>query len=492
MGAEIDRDHFDEVDYGRFGERLRESLDALAQVLVRPDFGTGPPSLGAELELALIDAAGLPLHLNRAVWAGTVDPRVALELDRFNLEVNTRPTPLAGRPFTALVTELDSALCAVQGAAAPYGGRVVMIGILPTLSAADLQSSALSDLRRFRAMSAGIRRLRRKPFEIRIEGDDPLAVECDDVTFEGANTSLQVHLQVAPADFACTYNAAQIAIAPVLAAAGNSPLFLGHRLWEETRIALYRQATDLRPDADDDWRPARVSFGHGWVRTSAYELFAENVALHPPLLPVLSDEDPLAAVRAGRVPQLAELRLHQGTTWTWNRAVYDPAGGGHLRIEMRALPAGPTMVDMAANAAFLVGLTRALAPRADRLLTAMTFGQARRNFYCAARLGLAAELLWPADDAPSPRLAPATELIRRLLPLARAGLANAGVADDEAERLLGVIRARVASGTTGARWQRRVLAADGGAKPRPEAVVDMLHRYVTAMAGGRPVHEWPG
>ena len=31
---------------------------------------------------------------------------------------------------------------------------------------------------------------------------------------------------------------------------------------------------------------------------------------------------------------------------------YDPAGGGHLRIELRALPAGPSNRDMLANAAF--------------------------------------------------------------------------------------------------------------------------------------------
>jgi hypothetical protein len=54
------------------------------------------------------------------------------------------------------------------------------------------------------------------------------------------------------------------------------------------------------------------------------------------------------------VPALEELRLHQGTVWRWNRAIYDPAEGGHLRIEMRALPAGPTVIDMLANAAFLL------------------------------------------------------------------------------------------------------------------------------------------
>src|SRR4029453_16043464 len=74
-------------------------------------------------------------------------------------------------------------------------------------------------------------------------------------------------------------------------------------------------------------------------------------------------------------PGLGELRLHQGTVWRWNRAIYDPAGGGHLRVEMRALPAGPTVVDMLANAAFLVGLTLALAPDADAFIRRVAFQQ---------------------------------------------------------------------------------------------------------------------
>src|SRR6185295_167540 len=175
-------------------------------------------------------------------------------------------------------------------------GRVTTIGILPTLRAADLEAGALTDLPRFRALSAGIRRLRRAPFQVAIDGEDPLTLSCDDVTLEGANTSLQLHLRVAPDAFARTYNAAQIATAPVLAAAGNSPLFLGHRLWEETRVALFRQATDDRHDPSVEWRPARVSFGHGWVRHGALELFTESVLQHAPLLPIVSAEDALARV----------------------------------------------------------------------------------------------------------------------------------------------------------------------------------------------------
>ena len=492
MSSEIPRESFSDADHARFAKRLQEHLDALDLVLARPDFGTGPTTLGAELEMSLVDAEGRPLPVNRAVLASALDERVALETDRFNLEVNARPVPCAGRAFTALTAELSDAVAAVIRAAAPLGATPVTIGILPTLTARDLQPGMLTDSRRYRAMSAALRRLRKEPFQIRIDGDDSLDVLCDDMTFEGANTSLQIHLRVEPAAFAATFNAAQIATAPVLAAAGNSPLLLGHRLWAETRVALFRQAVDERiASAEEDWRPGRVSFGHGWVRRGAHELFAQNVAIHAPLLPVVGSEDALAVARDGGAPELAELRLHHGTVWPWNRAVYDAADGGHLRIEFRALPAGPSAIDMAANAAFLVGLTLALTPEADRMVSALTFGQARRNFYEAARVGLDAELLWPSAEPPSPRVVPAADLIAELLPLAKNALVQAGIDDDEATTLLDVVAARVAERRTGARWQLETLAGLERRAPREAALRQLVLRYLEHAASGRPVHEWP-
>jgi gamma-glutamyl:cysteine ligase YbdK (ATP-grasp superfamily) len=492
MGVEIEREQFDDEDYRRFTERLDRCLIALAEVMARPGFGAGEPTVGAELELCLIDEAGAPLPINRAVLADTDDPRITLEIDRFNLEINARPTSLAGRPFQALAAELESALGEIRRAAAAHGANVATIGILPTLEAKDLGAEALTDTCRYHALSHSIRRVRQQRFHVRIEGEDTLDVASDDVAMEGANTSLQVHLRVAPEAFADAYNAAQIATAPALAIAVNAPTLLGQRLWDETRIALFRQSVDDRVDVsgDDDWRPARVSFGHGWVREGAFELFAEAVSLHEPLLPVCSVEDPLAVVCSGGVPLLAELRLHQGTIWRWNRAVYDGLGSGHVRIEMRALPSGPTIADMTANAAFLLGLTLGLMPEARALTCRMTFGQARRNFYAAARHGLDAELLWPSERAPSPRPVRAPELIERLLPVAERGLVGAGVDAGEAARMLEIIAQRAAKGITGARWQRAVLADEETRKPRREALRAMFARYRAEADSGRPLHEW--
>jgi gamma-glutamyl:cysteine ligase YbdK (ATP-grasp superfamily) len=493
VGIEIDRDQFEDAEFVRFAERLERCLEALGRLLERPGFGADDTTLGAELELFLVDADGRPLLKNDAVLADAHDQHVTLELDRFNLELNPSPATFADRPFSALGREMHGALDRVRRAAGGHGGRVAVIGMLPTLREDDLHRSVITDSHRYRALNNGIQRLRQEAFRVEIAGDDDqkVAIERDDVALEGANTSFQVHLRVAPDRFAAAYNAAQLATAPVLAVAGNSPFFLGVGLWEETRIALFEQAVDDRDESGRGRRPARVAFGRGWVRNGAYELFEESVRQHEPVLAALADEDPLDCLAAGGLPELEELRLHQGTVWRWNRAIYDAGYGGHLRIELRALPAGPTMLDMLANAAFHVGVALAVAPTAAAWTATLPFSKAHANFYRAARYGLAAELDWPVGRSGSPRRLGATELVRRLVPEARRALVHVGVAGDEVEGLLGVIEARAASGQTGAVWQRRTVAALEPELGRDGALAAMLERYLELSERGQPVHSWP-
>jgi hypothetical protein len=217
-----------------------------------------------------------------------------------------------------------------------------MIGILPTLHPEELRLAAISDAARYQALNNGLRRLRQEPFRIRIDGADPLELAADDVGLEGANTSFQLHLRVDPDRFTDHFNAAQLATAPALAVAGNSPTFLGHRLWEETRVALFKQAVDDRDATGrSSRRVSRVAFGTGWTTAGALELLEESVRLHEPILPMVGPEHPLDQLEGGGVPALDELRLHQSTVWRWNRAIYDPAEGGHVRIERAPCPPGP-------------------------------------------------------------------------------------------------------------------------------------------------------
>jgi hypothetical protein len=490
MGKEIGKEEFGERDYQRFAKRLEENLAALGQLLAQPGFGAGPATVGAELELFLVDGAGRPLPDNQAIRAAVADPRVTLELDRFNLELNATPVPLADQPFAALGGEMHVLLDRIADAARHHAARPALIGILPTLRPADFGPRVITDVPRYRALDSGLRRLRGDPFRIRIGGADPLAVASEDIALEGANSAFQIHLRVNPADFTRTYNAVQLATVPALAVSGNSPIFLGHRLWEETRIAVFKQSVDDRGNLEPHRRPGRTTLGTGWLRGGPLELFTEAVRLHRPLLPVLGSRGRQAGAAGRQVPPLDELRLHQGTVWRWNRAIYDPASGGHLRIEMRALPAGPTVIDMLANAAFLIGLSLWLANQDQRWTYALPFERADYSFYRAAQQGLSARLNWPAGRDQM-RTLTAAKLVAELVPAARHGLLEAGVAAAEAGGLLDVISARAASGQTGAVWQRATLAAARRHHDPDRALAIMLDRYLQCAETGLPVHTWP-
>ena len=490
MGQAVERSNFSDDEYVAAGVRLRDNLRALKLLLDRDSFGLGEPSLGAELEVSVIDKEAQALPVNSKILADSADPQLQLELNRFNLEYNLSPVSAAGAPFSELQAEMVAALDNLGGIAANHGGRIVPIGILPTLRIDQLQSNAMTDLTRYHALAAGLRRIRQTEFRIRIDGDEPIDTTCDSVTMEGANTSFQLHLRVSPDQFAPYYNAAQLVTPLALAVGANSPFLLGHALWDETRIALFKQSVDTRGASPHEWRrAARVPFGHGWVRNSAYELFGESCHLYPVLIPITSNEDSEEIVRGGGIPRLPELCLQQGTIWTWNRAIYDSGCGGHLRIELRALPSGPTPVDMMANAAYLIGLTVGLSAAVNDLLPAFPFRYAEYNFYRAAQEGLDAELLWPNTSETSPRTVGADKLCLELLPVANRGLELLQVVETERAMLLGIIRDRLDSRQTPARWQRNTLQRIDK-NNRQHALAEMLEQYVACAQTGRPVTEW--
>lgn len=492
MAVAIERYRFTDADHARFRAQLAPELEVLRALLARRGFGAGPASLGAEVEFFLTDERGRASHRNVELREAARDGRLCLELARFDLELNLTPVAARGAPFTAMRRELEECLAHVRACGAPFEARPVTIGILPTLTPADLGPHALTDAPRYHALSEKVLAESHGKQVIRIAGEDRLELRWPEITMEGACASFQLHLRVPPDAYARVYNAAQLVTPLALAIGANSPLFLGHRLWDETRVALFKQSVEMRDLELANWRaPARVAFGHGWVREGAWELFADAVALHEPILPIASDEDAVAVLAAGGTPRLAALRLHQGTIWRWNRAIYDPAGGGHLRIEFRALPSGPTPADMFANGALLAGLAVGLAPRMDELIPALPFTYAERNFYRAAQSGLGATLLWPSRMAPSPREREVAPLLAELLPCADDGLAALGVDAADRAAALGIIERRLALGLSPARWLRRRFAALCRRQPGLAALGEVTRDYADLAATGTPLHEWP-
>ena len=490
MAIAITQDTFSEEDRARFAGRLVDQVAHLNRICDEPGFGEGPTTLGAELEVPIVGADQRPCPCNTDVLKALNDPRATVEIARFNIEFNLTPVQAAGRPFTALGEEMRELLAAGTRAAATHGARLLPVGILPSVLPEDVTRDAMTDVARYRALERQISRLRGGPARVSIHGEEPLAMQYDGVMLEGANTSCQVHLRVSAARFADTYNAAQLATPIAVALAGNSPVFLDHLLWDETRIAVFKQSVEARTVDDLVWRrPSRVAFGHGWVRRGAPELFAEGVRLHQPLFPVC-DDAPLDAPDAP-APRLAELRLHHGTIWRWNRAIYDPSEGGHLRIEFRSLPSGPTIIDMVANAALLVGLTLGIRDAIDGFMLGCPFLMTEMSFYRAARDGLDAMMLWPDGVGTSPRERPVRALAEALLPLADSGLASLGVDVEERGRLLGVISGRLQNGQTGARWQRDALRTLRAHHARRDALARLVEDYSARYDSDEPVHRWP-
>ena len=310
----------------------------------------------------------------------------------------------------------------------------------------------------------------------------------DTIAPEAACTSVQLHQLIDPQRFGAHWNAAQAIAGFQMAIGANSPFFFGRELWRETRIALFEQTTDTRPEElkAQGVRP-RVWFGERWI-TSIFDLFEENVRYFPALLPVVEDEDPMAVLESGGAPRLQELRLHNGTIYRWNRPIYDISRGRpHLRVENRVLPAGPTIVDTLANAAFYYGLVRVLVEDDRPVWTAMSFQAAEENFYAGARDGIDARLYWPGVGE-----APATELVlRRLLPMARDGLSRWGVDSADADRLLEIIEQRCVDQVNGASWQAATFHRLYDRLDRADALREMTVRYREHMHSNEPVHTWP-
>jgi Glutamate-cysteine ligase family 2(GCS2) len=490
MGQDVERREFTREDRTRYREKVRSCLDVFARMLRESRFDVEKPMTGLEVELNLVDERCDPAMKNAEVLDAIADPDFVTELGQFNLEINVPPRRLSGDGIASFEHDVRASLNAAEEKARTVGAHMLMVGILPTLRSEHMNPDTLSANPRYRLLNDQIFAARGEDLDIAIRGTERLRVTTDSIIPEAACTSMQLHLQVSPEEFAAYWNASQAVAGIQLAVGANSPFLLGKELWAETRIALFEQATDTRSEElkAQGVRP-RVWFGERWI-TSIFDLFEENVRYFPALLPITEDEDPVAVLDGGDTPQLAELRLHNGTIYRWNRPVYDVVRGvPHLRVENRALPAGPTVVDMMANAAFYFGLVRSLAEDERPIWSQMSFSAAEENFHVGARDGIAAQVYWPGLGT-----LPASELVlRRLLPRAYAGLDSWGMGPAERDRLMRVVEQRCLTGRNGSTWQTSTFHRlfDAGAMDRFDALREVVRQYSVQMHENRPVHEWP-
>jgi CBS domain-containing protein len=488
MGEHDVREQSQAEEIRVFLRHLLKDVQAFEKMLEEERFETGVRRIGAEQELFLVDSYWRPAPIATEVLEAANDPHFTTELARFNLEFNLDPHIFGGSCLRDMEWQLGELLGKAREAAQACGGDVILTGILPTLKKTDLELVNMTPNPRYYALNDAMNRLKGGAYEFYLLGKDELHLHHDSILVEAANTSFQIHFQVSPNEFARLYNAAQAVAGPLLAAAVNSPMLFGKRLWSETRIGLFQQSIDTRRSTPHMREQApRVSFGRKWVKSSALEIFQEDIARFRALLSADMDDDPFEELEHGRAPSLKALRLHNSTVYRWNRVCYGISDGmPHIRIENRILPAGPTPRDEMANAAFWFGLISGVLERYGDIAAHMDFDDARSNFLSAARHGLDAQMRWEgASPVPADRL-----ILDVMLPMAREGLEIPGLDQENIDLYLGVIEERVRSRQTGAQWQLDSMAAMAVDGPMSERLSALTAAIGARQQDGKPVHTW--
>jgi CBS domain-containing protein len=487
MGEHRVHDTSDEQRTRRFVRAMLDDIRALEVMIEQDLIERDTHRVGVEQEMYIVDAEGYPAPISDQLLKGLADDRFTTELARFNLEANLDPEPIGGDFLRAMERGLDDVLLQASRAANDIGAHIVLTGILPTLSDEHVSLDNLTPEVRYRCLNDSCMAARGDTIKLEIDGVDHFEFSHDCAVIEGANTSFQFHLQVAPEEAGALYNLAQLITAPLLAVAANAPVLLNRRVWHETRVALFERTFEYRSTPELARNvPTRVGFGETWIGDSVLDIFRENAMRHHVIMVSDPIDDPFQILREGGIPELSALSLHNGTVWRWNRLCYGITDGKpHLRIENRALPAGPTIVDEVANAALFYGLMQGLESDADEVPRRIAFEDARLNLFSAAQHGLDARFTW-LDGR---RLGARELLLQELIPIARNGLEALQVPSADIDSYLGVIEARTKSGRTGARWLLDSLE-NVPVEKREGMCRDAVKLMHERQGRDIPVHDW--
>lgn len=462
-------------------------IEAFEIMLQENMFEDGHPWIGAEQELCIVDNRYNPGVSALQLLDKIDDEHYTNELALFNMEINLDPLPLNGTCFSEMESSLLSLMKKGYGEADKVDENILMTGILPTLKYHHLQSSYMTPIQRYETLSQTLSEIRGSKFEVYMQGVDDLIMSLGSVLFEACNTSFQLHLQIRPGEFADQHNWSQMIAGPVLSACVNSPLLFGNELWAETRIALFKQSLDTRSSKKHmRMKLPRVYFGRGWMQESAAELWKNDIMQFPLLVTSDDLKDSKALLKNGEIPDLRGIRLHNGTTYTWNRLCYGfSKTKPHLRIECRYLPAGPSAIDEIANFAFWIGLMRCEPPEGVKFWKNHSFKVVKNNFVLAARSGLNTVFNWYGKNIPAKQL-----ILEELLPMAHKGLTESGVSEADAKKYLSVVEKRVSAEVTGSSWtidNFRTLSKHYG---EDIAEKEIVRQSLIYQKENLPLHDW--
>lgn len=435
----------------QFIDHLLKDITCLERMIDEDHIEKEPIRIGAEQEFCLTDTDWTPSKKALSILDAVGDDHFTTELALYNLEINLDPIALGGNCFRQMKEQQSELLEKVVSVAEAQETKVLLTGILPTISSRHIEFEYMTPSPRYMVLNQMLKAVRGSDFSLHIMGTDELTILHDSVLFEACNTSFQAHLQIAPEDFVSSYNWSQALSGPILSISTNSPLLLGKELWSETRIALFQQSIDTRASNNSlRQNEPRVTFGSEWIHNSITDIYKDDITRFKILVSREIEESSEELLNNGITPKLEALSLHNGTIYRWNRPCYGVAKNvPHLRIENRYLPSGPTVIDEIANIAYWVGLMKGRPSEYDSIQDKMDFKDAKANFFKAARYGSEAMQTWMGKT-----YTPKELTLEILLPIARKGLEKCGIDSADIDLYLGIIERRVYN-STGSEWQIR-------------------------------------
>jgi hypothetical protein len=471
MGSEVSDREFTEQDFKAFQKALLNENAYLKTLFEKgSDLFSNEFRLGYELEVCILTDDNRPNPINKEILNALGSPLFTNELAKYDLEINGNVFELHDNVPEKLENDLLSLWEQVKESAKHFDAKLGLFGVLPSLKREHFNKELYqSDMHRYTLVSQRIKELRHEPVKILFHGEDEVSLQKDDVMFEALGTSLQIHLQVPFEEAVEYYHAALLTSVVLLGFAANSPLVLGKRAWHESRIAIFEQSVDTRDKRRrEHGDEKRVHFAHDYI-DSWLDLFEQNNAF----------KIIFADVKETPESDLHHFNLHNGTIWRWIRPILgkDKEGKHTLRLELRALPSGPTLIDTQANIWFFIGLIQGLVvSKVD--LRNVPFETLKNDFYAVAKTGLETEFHEPIH---AKKVSLKEWILTEGLKLTKIGLEAFDI--EHAEKFLDIIEQRTNTGQNGAAWQLSHFK-------KYHSIPKLMKDYMNHAEQNIPVHKW--
>ena len=471
MGTEISKTEFTEQDFKDFKKVWLDELEFVKELFNKgANLFSNRYRIGYELETCILNSSNLPEPINEKILDDINSPLFTNELAKYDLEINGNVFELNDKAPQKLRKDLLSLWQLAQNSAQKFNSRLGLFGVLPSLKLEHFnQDIYQSDMRRYTLVSQRMKELRHESINILFHGEDEVSLQKDDVMLEALGTSLQVHFQIPFDESVEYYHAALLASVVLVGFGANSPLVLGKRAWHESRIAIFEQSVDTRDkQRRDHGDEKRVHFAHGYI-DSWLDLFEQNKDFKIIFADVVNKPK----------SDLYHFNLHNGTIWRWIRPILnkDKDGKYTLRLELRVLPSGPTLIDTQINIWFFLGLIQGLV-KSEINLTKIPFSKLKDDFYSVAKTGLDTKFHEPRNGQ---KVFLKEWILNDGLVLTKVGL-NSFDINDTGE-YLDIIKQRTSSGQNGASWQLKHFKKFNN-------IPKLLEDYMKNFEQNIPIHKW--